>query len=373
VRLGPSPGFTQTLAATRKQREGMKSSVIQLITDKGVPQVDVTINGSVNRRMVLDSGASIVTLTAEVANRLGLKPGAEAPTARLVTADGKTTEAKIAKLDSIRLGQFTVEDVACAVLPANVPADECLLGGTFLEHFVYRMDLASGQLFLTQLSGKPKEADALAGKDKSSPPGPATRPSIELLATMKGNVEHKRNGAIVLVTGERIQTAKSYAPPVTFKIVAQTDSTNIRFAYAADHIIFNWEVDRSQFRIDGGPRGRPTRSGRGRSSGEPLGRVRADRPPRRDGHPRRRRRALSHEGRLLQGQAAAGHLHRARRDDHGEVGQRERGPVEPRARSVRRWPRLGFDRCFARRARNALRDALQHAGRHRDRRSATFR
>jgi clan AA aspartic protease (TIGR02281 family) len=207
--------------------------------------------------MIVDSGASTVMLTADVANRLGLRPGNDTPRVTLVTADGSKVEGWVMKLDSVRLGLFTVDDVECAVLPDNVKADECLLGGTFLRHFIYRMDLASAQLFLTQISGKPKDLETLAGSDAST--GPATRPAsagaAELLPTMKGNTDRKRNGAIVLQTGERIMTAKPYAPPVTFTIVAQTDSTNIRFGYAADHIIFNWELDPTHFRIDGGPAG----------------------------------------------------------------------------------------------------------------------
>jgi hypothetical protein len=40
---------------------------------------------------------------------------------------------------------------------------------------------------------------------------------------------------------------------VEITIVAKTDSTNLRLAYAADQVIFNWELDRNQIRVDGGP------------------------------------------------------------------------------------------------------------------------
>jgi hypothetical protein len=76
---------------------------------------------------------------------------------------------------------------------------------------------------------------------------------VELLTTMKGDIGRKESGAIVLKDGEHITTEQAFAPPVTFKIVAMTDSTNIRLAYAADQIIFNWESDIHQLRIDGGP------------------------------------------------------------------------------------------------------------------------
>ena len=265
-RLGPSPGFTQTLKDTRRVRDRTNSSVIRLSMDKGVPHVDVTLNGSVTRSMVVDSGAGLVSLTHEVANRLGLQPGPDDPVVKLVTADGKTTEGRLMTLDTVKVGQFVVEDVQCAILPADVPADVCLLGGTFLQNFIYRMDLASGQLHLTQVAGKPKdqqrEDDALAGNNAAPP---ATQPAMaNVLDTMKGNTDRRRNGAIVVQGAERIMTAKSYAAPVTFTIVARAEKNSLRLAHAADYIIFNWEDNPDHLRIDGGPAGGRHEEGAGR-------------------------------------------------------------------------------------------------------------
>jgi hypothetical protein len=57
----------------------------------------------------------------------------------------------------------------------------------------------------------------------------------------------------VLKGDARLTTPKTYQPPVEITVVAKTDSTNLRLAYAADQIIFNWEDDTSQLRVDGGP------------------------------------------------------------------------------------------------------------------------
>ena len=53
--------------------------------------------------------------------------------------------------------------------------------------------------------------------------------------------------------GQQLTTTCSFRPPVEITVVAKTEDTNLRLAYAADQIIFNWELDRSQLRIDGGP------------------------------------------------------------------------------------------------------------------------
>ena len=48
-------------------------------------------------------------------------------------------------------------------------------------------------------------------------------------------------------------SSMGYRPPIEITVVAKTDSTNLRLAYAADQIIFNWEINPSQLRVDGGP------------------------------------------------------------------------------------------------------------------------
>jgi len=50
-----------------------------------------------------------------------------------------------------------------------------------------------------------------------------------------------------------LTTKASFKPPVDIIVEAKTDSTNIRLSYAADQLIFNWEVDKNQLRVDGGP------------------------------------------------------------------------------------------------------------------------
>jgi hypothetical protein len=62
----------------------------------------------------------------------------------------------------------------------------------------------------------------------------------------------------------RLNTPQSFRPPVEITLVAKTDSTNLRLAYAADQIIFNWEMDQSQLRVDGGPADGLHKAGAGR-------------------------------------------------------------------------------------------------------------
>jgi hypothetical protein len=68
----------------------------------------------------------------------------------------------------------------------------------------------------------------------------------------------------VLKGSTRLNTPQSFRPPVEITVVGKTDSTNLRLAYAADQIIFNWEMDQSQLRVDGGPADGLHKAGAGR-------------------------------------------------------------------------------------------------------------
>lgn len=170
VKLGPSAQFSAELPNIRKMCEKIASCTIKLDSAGGVPQAEVLINGRLKIPMIVDSGAAMVTLTPEVAKQLGLKPGADDKVVHLVSADGKVTEAHVMTLKTMTLGQFTVRDVQCAIQPPDIKGADCLLGGTFLQNFVYRMNLTSGELRLSQVGGKLEaKAPAAAPRDAKAP------------------------------------------------------------------------------------------------------------------------------------------------------------------------------------------------------------
>jgi len=72
------------------------------------------------------------------------------------------------------------------------------------------------------------------------------------------------NKVTVLKRDEHFNTPQAYRPPVEITVVAKTDSTNLRLGYAADQIIFNWEINPSQLRVDGGPANGLHKDGAGR-------------------------------------------------------------------------------------------------------------
>ena len=58
---------------------------------------------------------------------------------------------------------------------------------------------------------------------------------------------------IELTSKDCLTTPGTFQPPVEITIVAKTDSHDLRMAYAADQVIFNWGDNPHELRVDGGP------------------------------------------------------------------------------------------------------------------------
>lgn len=174
LKLGPSVRLLAEVSAVEKERQRIQSAAIKFELEGGVPVVHVTLNGTLAWTMVLDSGASDVTLTYEVAQQLGMQPEPSDTMLRLQSANGRVTMARLKTLKSLKLGPFTEQDVECVVLPENV-AGTCLLGETFLSRFVYQMDLSDKEINLWQLGAKlTTDQGKTQTAANQSPPAPRT-------------------------------------------------------------------------------------------------------------------------------------------------------------------------------------------------------
>jgi len=96
------------------------------------------ING-VPLRLVVDTGATHVSLSASAARRLGLNT-AKGKTVTANTANG-ATQAVALTLDSVELQGQTVRGVSAMVMSQDLgPATDVLLGMSFLRHFEVNSD-----------------------------------------------------------------------------------------------------------------------------------------------------------------------------------------------------------------------------------------
>jgi clan AA aspartic protease (TIGR02281 family) len=113
--------------------------------------VTATINGRVDARLLVDTGASLTTLNPSIADALKLPASAAAGSAELTLADGRRQTAKTFRLDLLEVGNSKADGTLAAVSPTPMPGCDGLLGMSFLSRFQFRLDLANGRLVLETL------------------------------------------------------------------------------------------------------------------------------------------------------------------------------------------------------------------------------
>ncbi len=150
-RLGPSSTFKRNVKRLEKLEKTVLSETIELERRGGVCWVEVICNGKQPLRCVLDTGAAFVTITPEMAAKIGLTPTADDRTIELKVADGRTVQGRLTRLESVRVGAFTEQDVACVVLPGSLKGAAPLLGQSFLKRFAFEFDPSAGKLSLTKV------------------------------------------------------------------------------------------------------------------------------------------------------------------------------------------------------------------------------
>lgn len=132
------------------EQEVFRASIPLETAAIGALQVDVVINDQ-NVPMILDSGASIILLPADLASRLKVVIPADAPSVRLVQADGSTLSARGVTLPKVRVGDFVAENVAAAVLEDSALKAQPLLGMSFLSQFKFEIDAGGRKLNLVRV------------------------------------------------------------------------------------------------------------------------------------------------------------------------------------------------------------------------------
>jgi clan AA aspartic protease (TIGR02281 family) len=107
---------------------------IKLEQEHGVFVAPVTVNGNLNLKFAVDSGASDVTIPADVVAALmssgSLSKNDFTGEAVVQLADGSKKKTQTFRLRSLKLGDLVLENVSASVAPANAPM---LLGQSFLS------------------------------------------------------------------------------------------------------------------------------------------------------------------------------------------------------------------------------------------------
>jgi aspartyl protease family protein len=106
--------------------------------------VQATVNDDRQVPFLIDTGASGVSLPAQVARDLGIPIHAGTPRITVSTANG-LVEVPLVEVDSVQLGLARVENLQATVNPTM---EVGLLGGSFFNNFHYSVDAAAGIITL---------------------------------------------------------------------------------------------------------------------------------------------------------------------------------------------------------------------------------
>ena len=138
LRLGEAP-----VSVGSRRDEGNGSRIVLSVGSGGHFVTGGQINGR-QARLMVDTGASVVVLSAATATDIGLDYQ-RGTRLRMATANG-TVNAWSLRLDSVRIGDVTVFGVDAVVSPEPMPY--VLLGNSYLSRFQMTRD--NEQLLLTR-------------------------------------------------------------------------------------------------------------------------------------------------------------------------------------------------------------------------------
>ncbi len=143
----PTPAaLTARSMASVAAAPGNSRSIVVPRDGRGHFEVDARVDGR-PLRLMIDTGASVIALTASDAARLGIHPAQREFVAEVRTANG-TVRAAPTQLDMVEVGDLVVRDVPALVMPDEALSDN-LLGLSFLSR-LRRFEYSDGRLVLEQ-------------------------------------------------------------------------------------------------------------------------------------------------------------------------------------------------------------------------------
>ena len=140
--------------AQLQTEEEKKPSVVNFSHDLQGIVVNVMLNDKVSAKMVLDTGASLVMITRDIAGKLGMDLSNAKPDLKAQVADGRQVNVKRVILRSMEVQGVVAKDVEAVVLledAGNLGFGDGLLGMSFLKKFNFNVDQKEKNLTLQKL------------------------------------------------------------------------------------------------------------------------------------------------------------------------------------------------------------------------------
>ena len=176
---------SRTFVSNAKRLETIEKSIISekvpLRRQGNSFYASVVIDGEHSQEMVVDTGASLLTLPHRMAKECGLEVTEADQRITMVIADGSKISGRVKRVDSVRVGQFIVNDIECAILGPEAVEATPLLGMSFLGKFKLQLNADASELSLTRVDAEetaPRAAKKPATRKSDTAPkkGPTGRP-----------------------------------------------------------------------------------------------------------------------------------------------------------------------------------------------------
>ncbi len=145
--------FDNRLAQQKMEEASRPRKAVLTHNAKGM-SILVNLNNKVDAEMVLDTGASLMLITRNIARKLGINLDRLKPDMTVTLADGRSVKAARIILDSVKVEDSQVKNVIASVLMEegkDLDIGDGLLGMSFLKHFNFKIDQKNKRLILEKL------------------------------------------------------------------------------------------------------------------------------------------------------------------------------------------------------------------------------
>ncbi|MBU1888248.1 MAG: retroviral-like aspartic protease family protein [Candidatus Omnitrophica bacterium] len=109
--------------------------------------VDTVLNRRVKTKLILDTGCTDTQISADIAKRLGIRTN-QGQKVSCQLADGRMVTGRAINLKEVRLGRSRASNIRAIVLDSAGEKETGLLGMSFLDNFVFRIDTEKSELIL---------------------------------------------------------------------------------------------------------------------------------------------------------------------------------------------------------------------------------
>ncbi len=128
-----------------------KQTFVKYIKAKNSIGVNALLDGKVSAEFLVDTGATSILLSADIARKLGISP-LHGRIVHMQVADGRVVKSLQVYLKSVSVDGMEVRDVAANVLLSDQGLNnwDGLLGMSYLKHFIFSIDAEKQQILLEQ-------------------------------------------------------------------------------------------------------------------------------------------------------------------------------------------------------------------------------